>query len=178
MKLLRKITTLIMSCMVMVIGTTTAFAFDTINEPENWGNPVSQRQYEDENGTVILEKIYFDPDEEGIYTLSTSGKGQYKNEKTFLWDNGLSPSTTIYAQGYFVWGNGNVTVSNESGGYNYMPSSANITTNNAVPGTGGFITKNAFVDYTLTFTNVLGTRSSYTVTIKVSANGSVVQSFH
>ena len=69
--------------------------------------------YEEDDGSIVTEKIYFVPDEDsdGISLHSSSGKGWYKNEKEHTWGSGTVMK--YYAQGYFVWKDGPV--------YYYIP---------------------------------------------------------
>lgn len=77
----------------------------------DYGDPIEVIRYTDENGCEITESIYFKADDEVPQSKGTSGAGWYRNEKSFNWDNGLSRPTIYYAEGYFVWGNGDISES-------------------------------------------------------------------
>lgn len=81
---------------------------------------------------------------------------------------------TYYAQGYFVWGNGDVTVSNASGNVNGTPSAITISNVSTTSGTGRyayFFNKYAYVTYSFTATNSIGMSQNFSVTMRVSESG-------
>lgn len=144
--------------------------------PDDYGNPIQENVYFDEElGTTVTERIYFLPDQDGIKLRSKSGSGWYKNEKSFSWTGGKI--TTYYAEGYFVWGNNDVSVSNARGGYDYLPSNIQNLKTDVDSGTGhygGIFNKYAYVTYDLSFNNVIGIKSSYSVTIRISESGNLI----
>lgn len=69
----------------MTVSTTAQAAVkETSIAPKNFGEPIEVNTYEEEDGSIVTEKIYFVPDagSSGIMPLSKSGRGWYKNEKT------------------------------------------------------------------------------------------------
>lgn len=142
-------------------------------EPVNFGNPVEVRTYYDEESkSTVTERIYFVPDESGATPYSSgdkTGSGWFKNEKTHVWNAGTR--MTYYAKGYFKWKDGNISVSNPSGGYGNMPPKCSVRSEDVSTGSGGLFTKNASVTYTLKTNSDIGDVRTFKVTIKVDANG-------
>lgn len=138
--------------------------------PTDFGTPIRVTTYE-EDGSVVTERIYFCPDS-GF--RSKSGSGWYKNEKTKEWSDGSV--TTYYAQGYFVWGDGEVSVSNPSGGANEVDgitlSNKKLSYGNGQY--GGIFNNYAYVTYEFTATNLIGISSNYSVTIRISESGNAI----
>lgn len=163
-------------CLSMVIAasaTVNASASETVID---YGDPIEVLTYIDEDGCQVTERIYFKPDNNstGITLFSSSGSGWYKNEKELTWDNGLSRSTYYYAEGYFKWGDGDVSVSNASGGWDYIPSNATTSNRSLTSGTGryvGIFNKYAYVTFSFTVTNVIGLSRDCSVTIRISESG-------
>lgn len=140
--------------------------------PTDFGEPVNVVTYEDEDGAIVTERIYFYSDSSSTLR-DKSGSGWYKNEKTKKWSDG---TTTYYAQGFFVWGDGKVSVSNCSGGASDV---SGITISNAkvTHGTGKYgqlFNNYAYVTYSATFTNPLGIPQDLSVTIRVSESGNTI----
>ncbi len=106
--------------------------------PEDFGQPIEVNVYEEDDGSIVTEKIYFVPDEDsdGISLHSSSGKGWYKNEKEHTWGSGTVMK--YYAQGYFVWKDGTVSVSKPSSGVSNVPSSVTISNKKTETGTGKY----------------------------------------
>lgn len=108
-----------------------------------------------------------------------SGSGWYKNEKTYDWnpkDSGRVKTMTYSVSGYFKWCNGDVSVTNPAGMVTGVPSNMTVSNRETTSGTGryGFIfNKYAYVKFSFTCTNFVGTKSDFDVTIKVSENGNV-----
>ncbi len=145
----------------------------------DYGDPIEVFYYDDEDGNHVTERIYFKPDtgSEGITPLASSGSGWVKNEKELTWDNGLSRSTFYYAEGYFTWGNEDVSVSSPRGGWDYIPSNAttsNVSTTSDVGRYGGIFNKYAYVTFSFTVTNVIGLSRDCSVTIRISESGNQI----
>lgn len=143
--------------------------------PNDFGAPIEVNTYE-QDGMTITEKIYFVADDEGeVLSRAKSGSGWYKNEKSYTWSSGTI--MTYYAQRYFVWGNGEVSVSYPTGGVNNLPSSVTIDTSQTTSGTGKYawiFNDFAYVTYNLKVTNYIGISSSFSVTIRVSESGNLI----
>lgn len=177
MKRLKRLTSLTLAIVMCLAITTPVSATPAIpEEPEDYGDPVQVTTYHDEElDAQVTERIYFVPGESSTYD-NKSGNGWYKNERTFDWE-GRTETTTTYAKGYFVWGNGDVSVSNPSGGYDWFPSASTITDANLSSGTGkyGYVfNKFAYVTYTFKFTTQFGGNHDLTVTIRVSESGNLI----
>lgn len=179
----RKLLSMVLVCVMALSLCATASAAGVSGipaEPKDYGDPIRENTYYDEEiGAIVTERSYFVPDQTGITTFAKSGSGWYKNEKSFRWTGAPEgkESTTIYAEGYFVWGDGDVSVSSPRGGYDYMPQSATINKSETTSGTGkyaGLFNKYAYVTYDLAFTNIIGLNSSYSVTIRVSESGNLI----
>lgn len=142
-----------------------------------YGDPIEEFSYIDENGYYITERIYFKPDAAGITTRSKSGSGWYKNEKEFKWDNGLSRSTFYYAEGHFIWGDGDVNVDEHGGGWDYIPSNATAFDASLTTKKGGYgLIFNWYDSVTFSFTikNVIGIETDCSVTVRVSESGNQI----
>lgn len=179
----RKLLSMVLVCVMVLSLCVTASAAGVSGipaEPKDYGDPIRESTYLDEEiGAIVTERSYFVPDQTGITTFAKSGRGWYKNEKTFSWSGAPEghETTTIYAKGYFVWGDGDVSVSSPSGGYDYMSPLATINKSKTTSGTGkyaGLFNKYAYVTYDLAFTNVVGIKKSYSVTIRVSESGNLI----
>lgn len=145
---------------------------DTVSPPDDFGNPISVTTYVDEDGSTVTEKVYIVIDD-GM-TRSKSGSGWYKNEKAEEWAGG--GVSTYYAQGFFTWGDGDVSVSNASGG---ISSVSGITVSNSdtssCTGRYGYVfNKFAYVTFSCTVTNPLGMSQDLSVTIRVSESGNTI----
>lgn len=168
----KTISLILVLCLVSAIGCP-AFATDpSSNVPTDFGEPVSEETYFDENlGIFVTERSYFIPDNPGISAHADSGSGWFKNTRTFQWSSGV---TTSYALGYFTWGNGDVSVSNPYGGYDWHPSDAKFHSQNTKTGTGrfaGIFNKYAYVTYNLYITNAINLTQDLSVTVRVSESG-------
>lgn len=175
----------LMSCFLTIcfifVSTMPVFAAESIPErpsDSDYGAPIKQITYFDEDlGVNVTERIYFVPDQPGISLRSKSGSGWYKNEGYLSWDGGESESTKIYAEGYFVWGEGDIKVSSTRGGYDRVPSNATVTSSKVTSGTGnygGVLNKYAYVTYTISAKNVVGQSRTKEVTIRVSESGNAI----
>ena len=147
-----------------------------IDNKEDFGKPIEINTYE-EDGSVVTEKIYFVPDvgSSGIMPLSKSGKGWYKNEKTYTWSSGTKMK--YYAQGYFTWGNGNASVSNASSGVYNVPSKVKISNRKTTTSTRRYawvFNRYAQVNFSFTTTNPIGMKDDFSVTIRVSESGNTI----
>ncbi len=142
--------------------------------PADYGDPISETVYEDEDGSIVTEKLYFCPTF-GATARSDSGSGWYKNEKTKEWTCG--GTTTYYAQGYFVWGNGDVSVSDPSGDTNEVEHVI-ISNEEITSGTGryaGVFNKYAYVTYSFTASSdLVGMPHDFSVTIRISQSGNQI----
>ena len=151
------------------------YAEEVKTPPSDFGTPIEINTYEEEDVTVV-EKIYFVADENNSsLSRAKSGCGWYKNEKTYKWSSGTV--MTYYAQGYFVWGNGEVSVSSASGGVNNVPSTVTVNSEKTTSGTGKYawiFNDFAYVTYKLKVTNMIGISSDFSVTIRVSESGNLI----
>lgn len=133
--------------------------------------------YDEELDATITERTYvLSGAEAGAITPlndNTSPKW-FTKEKIHQW-SGSGKTTTIYAKGYFSWGNGDVSVSNATGGYDYFPPSLTIVNAGpAVTGTGRYgliFNKYAYVTYTVNYINFMNNAQSLSVTIRISESG-------
>ncbi len=149
----------------------------TLKAPSDYGQPIETNTYQEENGCVVTEKIYFVPDngDKGIATYSKSGNGWYKNEKTYEWSGGTKMK--YYAQGYFTWGNGTVKVTKSSGGVNNVPKKVKITKKKTKVKYGkyGWVFNDyAKVTFSFTATNQIGLSTDFSVAIRVSQSGNAI----
>lgn len=146
-------------------------------EPNDYGEPIKESTYYDEDiEATITERTYFVPD--AAFTFSDkSGSGWFKNEKTYYGWTG-NASTTYYAKGYFTWGDGKSSVSNWSGGYDWLPDNFKVTSEEVTHGTGqyGYVFNNfAYVTYDLLVYSAYGASGKeFSVTIRVSENGNPI----
>lgn len=107
-----------------------------------------------------------------------SGEGWYKNEINYTWNNnsdGNEKVMTYYAKGYFVWGEGDVNVSNISGGVSGVPSTVTISNRDITSGKGQYayvFNTFAYVEFSFTATNSAGFSTDFSVKIRVNKNGS------
>ncbi|MBE5951323.1 MAG: hypothetical protein E7260_06965 [Lachnospiraceae bacterium] len=141
-----------------------------------YGEPIEEISYIDEDGCLVTECLYFVPDYG--YNVkaraASSGAGWFRKTKELTWDNGLSQSTFYYAEGYFVWGDGEVSVSNYSGGWDHMASNATVSNISLEAKTGkylGIFNNYASVTFSFTVTNVIGIERDCSVTIRISEKG-------
>lgn len=167
--------------LVMFSTTLTTTAQAAVKEstivPKNFGEPIEVNTYEEEDGSIVTEKIYFLPDagSSGIMPLSKSGKGWYKNEKIHKWGNGTKMK--YYAQGYFTWGNGKASVKNASGGVSNVPSKIKVSNKKTTTSTGQYawvFNHYAQVNFSFTTTNQIGLQNDFSVTIRVSESGNMI----
>ena len=142
--------------------------------PNNRWRTVRVKEYYDEElGCVVTETTEVITNNR---LKSKSGSGTYKNTKEFTWDNNTSKSS-YYAQGYFKWGNGEVSVSSPTGNINNLPANATIEDSNISSGTGkyGFVfNKYAYVTYSCTVKTVVGIKHDLSVSIRISENGNLI----
>lgn len=171
--LINSIITLPLAIVFILSPVTNAKAAPTA--PGDFGAPVSVTTYEDENGCTITERLYFYSDSKTA-ARDKSGEGWYKNEKTYTWD-GDGRVTTYYAQGYFVWGNGEVSVSNESGGISNLPDYATVSDEKTVTEYGQYaliFNHYAAAKYSCTLTTPFGLKQNLSVTIRISESGNAI----
>ena len=181
MKRLSTLALVIVMCLAIAMPASAAdIETVTPTEPEDYGQPYEETTYYDEDlQATVTERSYFVPDtqEDSIMPLNDSkGSGWFKNTKEFDWSNN-SKTTTTYAKGYFTWADGEVSVSNEDGGYDYFPSSMEILEEDLTTGTGkyGLIFNNyAYVKYTFKFKNFLGNSQDLSVRVRVSESGNKI----
>lgn len=163
--------------MVFMLFTQNSYSYaaemeDTMTPPNDFGEPVSVTTYVDDEGNTITERTFVVLD--NSLSRAKSGSGWYKNEKTKEWSGGSV--STYYAQGYFTWGDGDVSVSSTSGGISSV-SGITITNIDTSSGTGkyGYVFNNyAYVTFSCTATNVVGLSQDLTVTIRVSESGNAI----
>lgn len=185
MKSLHKVSTLILALAMMFSMVVSASAKDS-NSGVIYGDPIRIIEYVDENGNEVVEKIYFAPNpgssilpvtEDGdisIYT-ETSGEGWYRKEKNI---NKFPDETIMIVEAYFVWGNGDVSVSKASGWIEGWPSttSTTIEKEDVTTGTGNFalvFNKYAYAEYTISLRNYLNWTETQSVKVTVSQSGNV-----
>lgn len=140
--------------------------------PKDFGDPINVLTYE-EDGCTVTERLYFCPDQ-GL-ARGKSGSGWYKNEKTVEWKSGNE--STYYAQGYFEWGDGEVSVSSPSGNVTNVPSGITISNKDVSSGTGkyAYVFNNfAYVTFSFTETTRLSGSVDYSVTIRISESGNAI----
>lgn len=170
MKLFKKLIAIVPSYCLLATG---ALAANPVvpEEPQDWGDPIQVVSSIDETGNTVVERTYFVPDTAGSSARDSSGKGWFKNEKDVL----NSKEGTMYAKGYFVWGNGDVSVSSPSGGNNGKL--ATVSDEDVTSGTGnygGIFNKYAYVTYSFVTTNFVGNTQNNSVTIRVSQSGNQI----
>lgn len=179
----KKVLSLVFALCFAFAGCYTAFAVDDTNtqippEPVFYGAPVEEKTYYDEQlDATVTERIYFVPTDPDVTLRSKSGKGWYKNEKKLSWNQSMAKATTVYAKGYFVWGNGEVSISYPDGGYDAIPSNATMISSSVDHGTGryaGVFNQYAYVTYSYVLQNVIGEVRSSSVTIRVSESGNMI----
>lgn len=157
---------------ISLLCSTDASAANTV--PKDFGSPIETNTYEENDGSTIIEKVYFVPDASNSATFLRSGtkSGWFKKEKTHTWGSGTVMK--YYAQGYFTWGNGNATVTKGSGKVNNVPSSVKISHKTTKTGTGkyaGIFNKYAYVTFSFTATNPIGLSTDFSATIRISQSG-------
>lgn len=171
------------ACILVTILTLFLFFSDSINiyaaeagdssiPPNDFGAPVSVTTYIDTDGSTVTEKVYVILDEK--ISRDKSGSGWYRNEKTKKWSGGSV--STYYAQGYFSWSDGNVTVTHPSGGISPV-SGIDISNKSTESGTGqyGYVfNKFAYVKFSCTATSIGGFTHDLSVTIRVSESGNTI----
>lgn len=179
---MKKLLSLALVIVMCLSSTIPAFATDinTVTEPDDYGQPYEETTYYDENlQAIVTERCYFVPDTQNGSVIpfnDSKGSGWFKNTKDFDW-SGSDKVTTTYAKGYFKWENGDVSVSNKDGGYNYFPSSLTILEEDVKSGTGryGFIfNKYAYVEYIFKFENFMGKTTDLSVKVRVSESGNKI----
>lgn len=179
MKIIKKISKVffVLTLMFLLNIATNAEAAETLTPPDNFGKPIEVNTYEEDDGSIVTEKIYFVPDEssDGISLYSSSVSGWYKNEKEHNWGSGIVMK--YYAQGHFTWGNGTVDVSNPSGDIINIPSSVTIPSRTIRPDKGKYIDNYgmsrdfALVKFSFTAKMNIGIDKDFSVSIKVNDIG-------
>jgi len=137
---------------------------------------ISSDSYVDEAGNLITDRLYFEPVSSGPMTRGASGSGYYRQEKNITWDGGSNVSV-IWVKAYFVWGNGDVSVSSASTGTSgYVPTGGSLNYKSLTTGTGQFLglfNKYAYAEAKYERVSVFGIRTEFTVRIQVSESGNV-----
>ncbi|MCI9367726.1 MAG: hypothetical protein HFF19_05535 [Oscillospiraceae bacterium] len=144
--------------------------------PVDYGDPIQETTYYDEElDAEVTERIYFAPAESTMFS-EKSGEGWYKNEKTYTgWDNGRK-STTYFVEAYFVWGNGDVSISQSRGGHDWHPSNWEVVSEKVTEGTGQYgwvFNKFAYATYKLDL-EWIGLTKNFEVTIRLSESGNMI----
>lgn len=172
MKILKRMSAFLLSCCFFTFSSVALAASPSVSdEPQDWGDPIKVIHSTDEDGNNVVEKIYFVPDSSDVSLLSSSGSGWFKNEKSVANTTG----GTMYAKGYFVWGNGDVSVSSPSGGNNGKM--ATVSDEKVTSGTGkyaGLFNKYAYVTYSFKTTNGFGIVQDNSVTMRLSESGNQI----
>ena len=171
---MKKVARVLFVAVLMFIAMPTCRAEAAESAPTDFGDPIEILEYDDEEGNHVIERIYFVPaDDSGISEYSnSSGEGWYKNEKEHEWSG--NGTMTYYAQGYFVWGDGDVTCTQMSGGVENVPSNVKISKETTEGGSGryGFVfNKYSSVTYSFTATTSYGIEQDFSVTVRVSESG-------
>lgn len=135
----------------------------------------------EEDGCTVVQKIYFKPsNESGISSRGKSGEGSYTNEKTYIWDRDAPKESTMtyYAQGYFIWGDGDVNVKDKTGGISGQPKTITLSNKKLEGGKGKYgAVLNNYAYVTLSFSAMApaGIKpTNFSVTIRVSESGNVI----
>lgn len=174
-RIINSIITLLLAITLVLLPVANVKAAENTSEvAEKFGSPISISTYVDENGYTVTERIYFKPDS-GMVARDKSGSGWYMNEKTYEYESGIK--TTYYAKGHFVWGNGNVSVSDPSGDIYNVPNSITVSNKSTTSGTGkyGCLFNNfAYVTFSCTATNMIGMANDFSVTIRISESGNAI----
>lgn len=174
-KAIRKVLLLMLTISIMLGALKTSAYASTykIVHPDDFGEPISESSYIDDEGNLVEEKIYFIPT--GNCSLrDASGEGWYKNEKKHTFSAGHV--MVYYAEGYFTWGNGNVSVTNPYATVNSVPgiTYSNISFDYGQGQYLGFLNNYAYVSYSFTATTYAGLSHDYSVRIRVSQSGNVI----
>lgn len=141
----------------------------------DYGEPISEISYEDEDGNKVTERIYFvasDNESSGARATSSIESGWYRNEKTIEWSAGTI--TVYFAEGFFEWDGEEVSVSYPTGGYDNMPGNITVSEEVLDYGTGRYgliFNKYAYVTFSFVTTDISGTDRNRSVTIRISQNG-------
>jgi hypothetical protein len=172
MKFLKQVSALVFFCCILTISSSALDVSPSVpEEPQDWGDPIEVIHSIDEYDNNVVEKIYFVPDSSTVSTRSSSGRGWFKNEKSVA----NTDEGTMYAKGYFVWGNGDVSVSSPSGGNNGKMST--VSNEKVTSGTGkyaGLFNKYAYVTYSFNTTNGFGVVQYNSVTMRLSESGNQI----
>lgn len=179
---MKKILSLFLVFCLTFICSLSSFAASELNsipeKPVNFGNPVEVRTYYDEESkSNVTERIYFVPTKQGATLRDKSGAGWYKNEKEILWNNSSTTATTYYVKGYFKWGDGKVSVSSATKGFENLPSSAKVSNESFDYGTdryAGIGSKNAYIRWSFRAKTPISLSSEYSILLRVSENGNLI----
>lgn len=179
MEIIKKVNKVLFIVVLMFLLSisTNAKAAESPTAPDNFGKPIEVNVYEEDDGSIVTEKIYFVPDEDsdGLSLYSSNFKGWYKNEKEHTWGGGTVMK--YYAQGYFAWGDGKVSVSSPSGGVSNVPSSVTILNKKTNSGTGKYtdvygVSRNfAYVNFSFIARMNVGFDKDLSVSIKINDIG-------
>ena len=153
------------------------FPVNVVNAMENnYGDLISVRTYTDDDGITVTEKIYFKSDDKSGLSLSdTSGNGWFTNEKTYTWNDGSV--MTYFAQGYFIWGNGDVNVDSSAGGIDGQSNKVTLSNKQLTSGKGKYaqvFNNFAYVKLSFTAQYLDEQEKNFEVMIRVSESGNVI----
>lgn len=171
---MKKVLSILFASIIMFISMPACQSKAAERAPSDFGDPIKVLEYDDEEGNHVVERIYFVPANSSAISLydNTSGEGWYKSEKEHTWDG--YGTMTYYAQGYFVWGDGDVTCTEMSGGVENVPSNVKISKKTTTGGSGryGFVfNKYASVTFSFTATTDYGIEKDFSVMVRVSESG-------
>lgn len=149
----------------------------TTEEDMNFGKLINSKTYVDEYGNTITDQLFFYM-APGVTPTSESGSGIFTASKTIKWDqNEIHPESTYYAQGYFTWGDGDVSVTDAKGWIDFVPSLQTISNEKVTTGHGkylGIFNNYATVTYSFTLTSGIGLSNDYSVTVRISQSGNQI----
>lgn len=181
---------LVISSILLLFLITPAFAIETTpqnpTEEFDLGELVQVINYVDEDGNDRVQKIYFNPDpgSEGLSIDSngnisvlaeTSGSGYYTKED---YVNATDQGMKKYVRAYFVWGYGDVSVSNPTGWCTGLEPGSSVTVSQEKTDTGtgrfaGVFNKYAYAEYSFFTNNMWGQSRFHSIKITVSQSGNV-----
>ena len=173
---MKRFVSIIVGVVISVTIAIPVFATEEIeNIPINNENLIEENNYYDEDlQGEVLEQTYFisDNPNEGNELFSKKNESGWfiKTKKCMEWMSG--DVTKIYAKGYFTWKNGELSVSKESGGYNYIDGGAFDKDESISADVSGLpFYKYAYVLYNLKFKTNVGFSKDFSVKLTVNANG-------
>lgn len=149
----------------------------TSAEDMTFGNLINAKTYVDEYGNTVTEQLFFYTTS-GVSPTSETGSGTFTATKTIKWhENENHPESKYYAQGYFTWGNGDVSVTDAKGWIDFVPSLQTISNEQTTTGHGqymGIFNNYATVTYSFTLKSNVGMSNDYSVTVRVSQSGNQI----